>query len=105
MLSEVYEQDAVTALPFLQLSTPDLMVTTVSENGTTDPVIITSAEVEVRQQSGLEWRGLIDIPHAGGSHHISEVTGEAESELPGPIGAHSQALYVLNGGADAGDRR
>ena len=106
MLSDLYGQEAVTALPFLQPSTPEMLQTTSHDTGVGEPVIVTAAEVEPHEASGLEWRRLLDLTQTAGSHEIFEVTGKGDAGSAGIAEPSAQALYVIDGSVDieiAGD--
>lgn len=100
LLSRRYGQEAVTALPFLQPSTDDLMKTKASDRSIGEPVIVTAAEVAAQRSIGLDWHRLLDRTQTGGTHEIFEVVSQSEAGQPSPTEPEDQALYVLDGGVD-----
>lgn len=108
MLSRLYGQEAVTALPFLQPPAADLMRTEESDHEIGEPVIITAADVQSQHLFGMEWHRLINLNQTGNTHEIFEVIGDTDAGQPNVSEGAAQAVYILEGSISveiAGDRQ
>ncbi len=97
ILSRLFGQEAVTALPFCQTSTVPLMKTEPGPS-TIGPLHTSNAEVAPRFEAfGFDWRLLAGSSQTGGGYDLFEVRAPAGGGLPDRGVAYSEAIYVLEG--------
>ncbi len=97
ILSDLYGQQAVTALPFALPPTPDLLATQPADVGRGKLVFATAGQVPAVRRFGLEWRVLAATADTLGTYDLLEVTAPAGTGMPRYAAGQDEVLYVLAG--------
>ncbi|MDJ0366555.1 cupin domain-containing protein [Hymenobacter sp. H14-R3] len=97
ILSALYGQEAVTALPFLGPPSPELLVTQDSDTGHGALRVTTAAEAQSTVLFGLSWYPLVTAADTEGTYDLFEVAAPAGAGPPWQISQQDEALYVLAG--------
>lgn len=97
ILSDLYGQQAVTALPFLGPPLPELLVTQATDTGHGPLRVATAAEAPATTRFGLAWHPLATAADTEGTYDLFEVAAPAGAGPPWRVAQQDEALYVLSG--------
>ncbi len=97
ILSALYGQEAVMALPFAVPPAPELMLTKPNDKGIGVPHFATAEQVPAVRLFGLDWRLLAAADDTEGAYDLFEVVVPAGAGMPLRTAHQDEALYVLAG--------
>lgn len=97
ILSALYGQEAVTALPFAAPPAPELLVTQADDTGLGALRVTTAEQAPALSLFGLAWHPLATATDTEGAYDLFEVLVPAGGGPPSRIARQDEALYVLSG--------
>ena len=97
ILSALFGQEAVTALPFAQPSTPELMKTTPAGPDIGLPKVLNVDDAPSFEIIGQTWKLLATPNETEGHYDLLEVTAPPDTGLPPHTAAQDTAMYVTKG--------
>lgn len=100
ILSRLFGQEKVEALPFVQPTEAAMMRTEPGTPTAGELVVRSAAAVEPVEAFGMSWRVLGDSHETDGTYDLSEVSAAQGAGRPLRRLGQDEAVYVLTGGLD-----
>ena len=97
ILSKIFGQESVEAMPFCQPSVPAIMATSADVWSIGKLKIASSDDVALQRMYGLEWRVLGGANDTDGTYDLIEIVAPDGAGMPRRRLGQDEALYVLDG--------